>query len=166
MMNPELQTLVDRLELLERQNRSLKLVAALALVLALSAVALPFVRPPATVGDRTRFSVVEANRFLLRDLNGTIAGGLEGQPDGSLRFVLGNRSTASAHLIVPRDGPPQLTLRAPDGRVQLGLAGSDRPGVWLSPNGHDALVSLGTGEGAGGEILLRDAQGRPRFHAP
>ncbi len=165
-MNPELQTVLDRLELAERQNRSWKLVTLLALLLAITAVALPFTGLLRAQVDRARFSVVEANRLLLRDLNGAVAGGLESQPDGSLRFVLGNRSTASAHLIVPRVGAPQLTLRATDGRVQLGLIGSDRPGVWLSPDGRAPRVALGTVDDGSGEIWVRDAQGRPRFHAP
>ncbi len=167
-MNPELQTVVDRLELVEQQSRTWKTLALLALLLALVAIALPVLKPalPAPTPSVARFSVVEANRFLLRDMSGQVAGGMEAQGDGSLRLVLGGRTTSSAHLVVPRTGSPQLTLRAPDGRVQLGMSGSDKPSVWLSPEGRFAQVSLGLTESGNGEVTLRDAVGRPRFHAP
>ena len=165
-MNPELQSVVDRLELIERQSRNWKWIAMLAVALAALSLALPLAGRAVAPEGRARYSVIEANRILLRDLNGSIAGGLESRPDGSLRLVLGGRTTSSAHLVVPRVGPPQFTLRAPDGRVQVGLTGSERPAAWLSADGRNALVALGTAEGDGGEIWVRDAGGRPRFHAP
>lgn len=165
-MNPELQTLVDRLELVERQNRNLRLLSLLALLLAAAALAMPFVSPAGPTGGTARFSVVEANRFLLRDLNGSMAGGIENLPDGTVRMVLGGRGSASAHLLLPRGGAPQLTLRSGTGQVRVGLDGSDRPGFWLSQDGQYSQVALGTAEGKGGEIWIRDALGRPRFHAP
>jgi len=165
-MNPELQTVVDRLELIERQNRGLRVLALLALTLAAAAIAMPFLRPSGPPGGSARFSVVEANRFLLRDLNGSVAGGIESLPDGGLRMVLGGRSTASAHLVLPRSGAPQFTLRSSGGAVRVGLDGSDRPGIWLSQDGRYSQVALGTSEGKGGEIWVRDPEGRPRFHAP
>ena len=165
-MSVELQTVVDRLELVERQNRNLRLVAMLALLLAVTAIAMPFVRPPVPAGGIGRFSVVEANRFLLRDLNGSIAGGIENLPDGTVRMVLGGRGSASAHLALPRTGAPQFTLRTSAGQVRVGLDGSDHPGIWLSQDGPYAQVALGTSAAKGGEIWVRDALGRPRFHAP
>ena len=149
-MNPELQTLVDRIELVERQSRGWQLVALLALLVAGAAVALPFLRPNATPGGHARFTVVEANRFLLRDLDGSLAGGLENLPDGTVRLVLGGPATASAHLLLPRGGGPQFTLRAPDGRVRIGLDGANRPGIWLSRDGRFAQAALGTTAGGDG----------------
>jgi len=165
-MNPELQTLVDRLELLERQGRGWRLVALLALLLAATALALPYLKSTRTGGATARFGVVEANRFLVRDLDGTVAGALESRPDGSLRLMLGGRSGGSAHLVLPRAGAPQFTLRGPDGRVRMGLDGSDHPGLWLSQDGRYSQVALGTTPAAGGVVWVRDAEGRPRFHAP
>ena len=168
-MNPELQTVVDRLELVERQSRIWKTLALVALGVGVVAIALPYALPSAPLAStpsRARYSVVEANRFLLRDRNGAIAGGMEAQADGSLRLVLGGRSTSSAHLVIPGGGAPQFTFRAADGRVQLGLGGAERPSIWLSPDGQYAQVSLGAGEAKGGEITVRDGVGRPRFHAP
>ena len=165
-MNPETQIVVDRLELVERQNRTLKMTSIVALLLSVVAVAMAFMRPASAPAEKGRFSVVETQRLLIRDLGGSVAGGIETQTDGSVRLVLGGHAGPSAHLIVPRTGAPQLTLRAIDGSVQVGLSGSDRPSVWLSPDGRQPAVSLGTAENGGGEMWLRDAYGRPRFHAP
>lgn len=164
-MNPELQTLVDRLELLERQGRTSKLVALISLAVAAAAIAVAFLQPNAAP-DRARYSVIETNRLLLRDLNGSIAGGMESQPDGSLRLVLGGRGTSSAHLVIPRGGAPQLTLRSPEGQVRAGIDASDRPSLWLSNDGRFSQVALGTTPMGQGEIWARDGEGKPRFHAP
>ena len=167
-MNPELQTLVDRLELLERHNRGWKLTTLVALIAAAAALVLQLQRAhvPGLGADHARYSVVEANRFLLRDLDGSVSGGLESASDGTLRLVLGNRRTASAHLVIARDGTAQLTLRAPDGSVRAGLAGSNQPSAWLSPTGGEPTVAMRTRDDGGGEVLVRDAQGLPRFRAP
>ena len=167
-MNPELQPLADRLELIERQARAWKLTALVALIAAVAALVLVLQRShaPGLGADHVRYSVVEANRFLLRDLGGSVSGGLESVSDGSLRLVLGNRRTASAHLVIARDGTAQLTLRAPDGTVRAGLAGSDQPSAWLSPTGGEATVAMRTRDDGGGEVLVKDAQGLARFRAP
>ena len=49
---------------------------------------------------------------------------------------------------------------------KIGMSGSDKPSVWLSPEGRFAQVSLGLTESGNGEVTLRDVVGRPRFHAP
>ena len=164
-MNSELQTVIERLELVERQSRSWKLTAMLALVAAVAALVLPLAQRGATAPDRARFSVVEANRFLLRDLNGTVAGGFESNTDGTLRMVLGSRTTASAHLVIARDGSATLTLRSPDGQVRAGLGGA-HPSVWVSPAGGAPVAALRTRDDGGGELVVRDADGRARFRAP
>jgi hypothetical protein len=167
-VNPELQTVVDRLELVERQSRGWKLTALVALLAACASLVLQLQRSrvPGLGADHARYSVVEANRFLLRDLDGSVAGGLESSSDGSLRLVLGNRRTASAHLVVAREGNVQLTLRAPDGGVRAGIAGSDQPSVWIAPTGGEATAALRTRDDGGGEVLVRDARGQGRFRAP
>jgi len=159
----DLQMLAGRIELLERQSHGWRALAAAAMLVALVALALPALRGTAS-GEHVRASVVEANRILLRDLGGGVAGGLESTPDGTLRLVLGARGTASAQLVVPRGGAAQLTLRAPDGGVRAVLDGGDAPAAWLSRDGRTAHASLAAP--AGGEVWLRDAVGRPRFHAP
>ena len=165
-MNPELQTLVDRLEIVERQSRSWKLTAFVALLLGAAALALPFARGAGVTPDRARFSVVEANRILLRDLNGSVAGGFESTADGTLRLVLGRRATASAHLVVHPDGVVEQTFLDPEGRVRAGWRSGPRASLWLSPDGAAATVALRTRDDGGGELQIRDADGRPRFRPP
>lgn len=166
MMTPEMQTLVDRIEVVERQARTWRTIGLLTLVLALGALALSIrVGGPGTT-DHARFSVVEANRILLRDADGSLAGGLESLPDGTLRFVLGNRSTASAHLLVRRDGEAQFSLRSPDQRVHVALVASPTPSLWISPDGQGPTVALSTDDTGAGQLIVRDALGRARFRAP
>ena len=127
--------------------------------------ALPLLRGNQPKSDRAKFSVVEANRFLLRDVHGAVVGGLESTPDGTLRLVLGQRGGASAHIVVqPHES--QLTLNAPDGQWRAVLAGSNQPSLSLSPDGRAANAALLTRDDGTGSVLLRDALGRPRFRAP
>ena len=168
-MTPELQTVIDRLELVERQNGSLRLLSLLALLVALGAIAVSFLvsnRPPDT--QRARYSVVEANRFLLRDLEGRTAGGMEVSRGGTIRLVLGRtpQATGSAFLEVQENGVAHLTLRGADGGVRAALLGGSAPSVSLSPQGQRssaALVTLGDGSGS---LFLTDAMGRTRFRVP
>src|ERR1044072_3672466 len=105
-MSPELQILVDRVEVLERQARNWSRSAGLAIRLAAVAIVMSFLgwsaagRTPAS--EYGRFSVVEADRFLLRDLNGKVAGGLEGGPDRDGKLVLGGRGGGGAPLPAAR----------------------------------------------------------------
>ena len=172
-MNPELQTVVDRLELVERQARGWKMLAVLALFVALAALVLPWTRPSATVvtpvaSDRARYRVVEAQRFLLRDLDGRAAGGMEATADGALRLVLGSGygPTGAAFLEVQKNGIVHLTMRGPDGSVRAALIGSHAPSLALSSQGqHSGAVLASRADGAGALTLIDDL-GRTRFRAP
>lgn len=163
-MNPEIQMVVDRLELVERQNSGWKLVTLLALALAAVAIALPFVQPRSPGLGRGRFSVVEANRIQLRGPDGSIAAELASDGVGSVWFLVGRRATGCAQLVVLQ-GKPSLTMTDSRGRMQIALDGSEHPGLHLTP-GSASGVSLRADGAKGGELWLRDAQGRPRFHAP
>jgi len=163
-MNPEIQTVVDRLELVERQNSGWKLVALLALVLAAVAIALPFVQPRASGLEQGRFSLVETNRLRLRGPDGSIAAELACDANGSVWFLVGRRVTGCAQLVVLQ-GKPSLTMTDSRGRLQVALDGSEHPGLHLTP-GASSGATLRADAGRGGELWLRDAQGRPRFHAP
>ena len=167
-MTPELQTVIDRLELVERQNGSLRLLSLLALLVALGAIAVSFLVSNRPDTQRARYSVVEANRFLLRDLEGRTAGGMEVSRGGTIRLVLGRtpQATGSAFLEVQENGVAHLTLRGPDGGVRAAVLGSSAPSVSLSPQGQRssaALVTLGDGSGS---LFLIDAMGRTRFRVP
>src|SRR5262245_42466319 len=152
-MNPELQTLVDRLEMLERQGRTWRLLVLLSLLLAVVAVAVPLLFPAAREGQPggyARFSVVEANRFLLRDFNGRIAGGMEYGRDSTMKVVLGGHpeGRGTAFLEVHENGVVDLTLRGP--RRGAGAAG----------------VVLATTPDGSGNVQSNDSLGRLRFRAP
>lgn len=156
-MTPELQSVVDRLETVERQARGWKLLVLVSILLAAAAIAVPIVMPgpgaPAvarsTTGDRGRFSVVEANRFILRDPDGAVAGGMEVGQDGTIKLVLGSAqgTSAAAFLEVQPAGTAHLALR--------GSAPGSRPGAMILMR-----------EDGSGAVQLGDAAGRTRFRAP
>jgi hypothetical protein len=167
-MTPELQSVVDRLELVERQNRGLKVAALAAALLAIVALAAPFLVPKPAREDRARYSVVEANRFLLRDPGGNIAGGMEVEPQGTIKLVLGSSSgnTGAAFLEVHPAGVVDLTLRGPDGRVRAAVLGTPNPSFSLSARGDRSSVALMTRSDGTGLITLSDGEGRTLFRAP
>jgi hypothetical protein len=175
-MNPELQTLVDRIELLERQSRGWKSTALLALALAATSLivaSLPVLKPrpsipgtPAASADRARYSVVEANRFLLRSPGGDVSGGLEVDGRGNIRLVLGAPRTAAAFLEIEHGGAPRLTLRGEDGANRVALTGGDRPALALSAPNAPPTAVVSTASDGTGMVQLTTVSGRTRFRAP
>ena len=168
-MTPELQTVVDRLELVERQNRSLRGLSVLALLIAVGAAAVAWTtsRPPG-VPANLRVSSIETNRLLLRDLDGRTAGGLEVDRAGTVRLVLGvsDGRSGAAFLEVRRDSLADLTLRGPDGGVRAALIGARLPELLLAPQGSRPTAILETTPAGTGSLTLADAAGRLRFRAP
>ena len=168
-MTPELQTVVDRLELVERQNRSLRGLSVVALLAAVGAATLAWMgtRPGATPAN-FRASSIETNRLLLRDLDGRTAGGLEVDRAGTVRLVLGaaDGRSGAAFLEVRRDSLADLTLRGPDGGVRVALIGTRLPALLLAPEGSRPTVSLQTSPTGTGSLMLADEAGRLRFRAP
>ncbi len=158
-MTPELQSVVDRLETVERQARGWKVLVAVAILLAAAAIAVPIAMPrpapaPAVAvraadPERARYEVVEANRFILRDRKGAVAGGMEVTADGTIKLVLGNAQgkTGAAFLEVEPAGGAHLALR--------GAAAGARPGATI----------LTRPDGAGA-IQLANAAGRTSFRRP
>jgi hypothetical protein len=168
-MTPELQSVVDRLELVERQNGTLRGLAVVALMVAAIAIAVPFViaKTTLTPAPPAHTSVIDTNRLLLRDLDGRLVGGMEVDRSGTVRLVLGandGRSSA-AFLEVRRDSFADLTLRGPDGGVRATLLGSRLPMLMLAPEGSRPTVTLASSASAG-SIALGDVQGRLHFRAP
>lgn len=169
-MNPELQTVVARIELLERQSGTLKLIAALSLVVALGAAAMTWMQsnkravPAETVG---RFSSIEANRFILRDLDSRTAGGLEIDRNGTIRLVLGRSGESGAVVLeAQRNGIAHVTLRDAQGAVRAGLVGSDQPSFALGGKPELPAITLLANADGSGRIEVHDARGRVRFRAP
>jgi hypothetical protein len=170
-MNADLESVLIRLETVERQARAWKLLVAAAIVLAAAAIAAPLLisRPMSLGAPATgKFAVVEARRFLLRDTDGTLAGGMEIGGDGGLKLVLGRGygTMGAAFLEVQGDGNAHLTLRGPDGGVRASLLATKRPVLVLSPEGQPAGASLRVNEDGSGLLLLTDRSGRVRFRAP
>ena len=170
-MSPELQILVDRVEVLERQARNWSRSAGLAILLAAVAIVMSFLgwsaagRTPAS--EYGRFSVVEADRFLLRDLNGKVAGGLEAGRDSVVKLVLGGRGGRAAAFLEVRDnGIASLTLRAPGGALRAALVAGETPVFSLVGRSDIPGVSLRIAPDGAGSIQAADAFGRPRFRAP
>jgi hypothetical protein len=144
-MSAELQTVLDRLEHVERQARGWKLLVVVAVLLSAASIAVPILKPAssmpgAAARDRARYSVVEANRFVLRDSEGKAAGGLEVQPNGTLRLVLGSGfgRMGAAFLEVQADGNVHLTMRGPDGRVRAALLATATPSLFRRRDGARA----------------------------
>ena len=175
-MNPELQTLVDRIELLENEGRGWKAVALLGLILAVASIALlVFGRsrgagpaPQATVTRaRGSFDVVEANRFLLRDAGGKVAGGLEVDKEGTAKLVLGGRfgTRGAAFLQVHEGGAVDLTLRGADGGLRAALVASEAPTFSLTSDGKNPNVKLTAPPRDRASLELRDSSGRLRYRA-
>ncbi len=169
-MNPELQTVVARIELIERQNGTLKLIAALSMVVALGAAVMTWIQssrqatPTEGVG---RFSLVEANRIILRDLDSRAAGGLEVDRNGTIRLVLGRSGeTAAVVLEAQRNGIAHVTLRDAQGAVRAGLVGSDQPTFALGGKPESPAITLLASADGSGRIEVHDARGRVRFRAP
>ncbi len=169
-MNPELQTLVDRIEWLEQHGRGQRWTAILALVAALAAIAV-------SVGLETRraaplepegggrFSTIAANRILLRDADGRVAGGFEVDRNGTVRLVLGRTGdSSSVRLEAQRNGISHLTLQGVGGEPLAALVGSRQPGLTLG--GPGLGNSSLTADDASGLLVIRDVQGRLRFRAP
>jgi len=171
-MNPELQILVDRVEALEQQAGAWKLTARVAIALAIAAMVLPFLGlvPPASrapAPESVRYSVVEANRFLLRDLNGKVAGGLEAGRDSTVKLVLGGKAgRAAAFLEVHDNGRADLTLRAPDGGLRVAMVAADAPSFVLAGTSEVPSLSLRVTPDGSGQVQLSDRSGRLRFRAP
>jgi|KBSSwiStaDraftv2_1062776.scaffolds.fasta_scaffold266207_3 hypothetical protein len=166
LMNVELQSVVDRLEVIEHESRSWKLLAFVSTLLAAVAVSFQIIGSPiAPRSTPSKFSTVEASRFLLRDAAGRLAGGLEIAGDGAIRLVLGGGygSMGAAFMEVRPDGITQVTLRGPDGGVRAALLGANTPSLALASKGFPNGVVVRTAENGQGSLMLKDSAGRARF---
>jgi hypothetical protein len=172
-MNLETEVLFRRIEDLERQTRAWKLLVAVAIVLAAVAIGTPYLglgprAPASSGGGAARFSTIEANRILLRDTEGAVAGGLEVGRDQTVRLVLGGQygTRGAAFLEVQGNGAVGLTLRGPDSGIRAALLGTSAPSLTLSPEGTETSVAQVSASASGGQLRLAETGGRVRFRAP
>ena len=169
LMNFELQSLVDRLEVMEQQARAWKLLVFVSMLLAAVAITFQIIGSPgASRGTQNKFTTVEASKFLLRDPAGRVAGGLEVAGDGVVKLVLGGGygSMGAAFMEVRADGIAQVILRGPDGNVRAALLGANTPSLALATKGFNNGAVLRTAENGQGSLMLKDAAGRPRYRSP
>ena len=119
---PEWTAVVERLEKLERQNRRLKQVGAVALILA--AAVLLMGQAPAT---RT----VEANEFVLKDASGNVRGRFSMTIRGpELKLLYPNRTSGATLSLVCSDSPDycfsSLHLTDPKSKYQVSMGANRR----------------------------------------
>jgi hypothetical protein len=146
----DLQSMLNRLGRLERQNRRLKLSAFIFLVGFSTFFLMGQVRAPKMP------EAIEARKFVVRDLSGNGVAALGLGPQGSpLLVMLRKDGKVGATLEVSVEGVPALTLYDKDKPreiVALDLDGS--PGLALSDRNGSARVGLGVAnEGSGGLVL-------------
>ncbi|MGH7699720.1 MAG: hypothetical protein ACREMJ_04260 [Gemmatimonadales bacterium] len=134
---------LGRLERLERENRWLKRVGALAL-----AVALIVGLSAQATRDR---EILIAEAFVLRDAQGVVHGVLDVTPGGAARLRLGRTDGAgAAELQVARTGTASLSLSgnyqlsAPT--VRLEVSPGDFTGLYVEGGSGDG-ISVGAGPG-------------------
>ncbi len=146
MNEPTLDTLTQRLDRLERENRRLKL-AGVILLLALAAVGAMGQMIPRAVPK-----VVEAERFVLRDTRGKILATLGTEASGTSLSVYDQNGKPRAGLSVIADGAPVLVLFDQNGK--------DRAGLVLGADGTPALALLDQ-NGKRRAVLSTLVDGRP-----
>ena len=166
-MTPELQSVLDRLDEVERRRRGPSILSILAALLSIATAAytytatLRMVPPPAA----PRLSgVVEANRFLLRGLDGEVKGGMEVERDGTVKLVNGNQNgrTGAAVILAQPTGLVQLQLRSPAGVVRSALNGGVEPSLTLTSDDGASSATLVAKPGSPGQLFLSDRTGTLR----
>jgi hypothetical protein len=150
MNEPTLNTLTQRLDRLERDNRRLKIAGAI-LLLALAAVgAMGQVLPKAVP------KVVEAERFVLRDTKGKILATLIEALGTPALVLFDQNGKARAGLTVLPDGRPGLSLYDQNEKKRAGLTvvGDGTPSLALSDQNEKVRAGLGVlADGAPGLFL-------------
>ena len=166
-MTPELQSVLDRLEEVERHRRGQTKLTVLAMLLSVAVATFAFVARmlpplPATAPSATRAAgVVEGTRFLLRGPDGTVRGGMEVERDGTVKLAIGNQDgrTGAAVLLAQPTGLVQLQLRSPNGLVRGALNGGVEPSLTLTSDDGGSSAALLTKTGSRGQLFLSDRSG-------
>ncbi len=129
-------SVVQRLEHVERENRRLKRLGSF-LIFGVAAVVL--------MGETKGARVVEAEKFVLRDLVGKARAALSTMPDGSVGLAILSADGKSLSLSAEGDGTMGLTmydkskkLRAEiftlaDGSAGLALYDASGKAMWKAP---------------------------------
>lgn len=167
-MTPELQSVLDRLEEVERHRRGQKTLTLLAMLISIAVAAFTFGArlippPPAPVAARGP-GVVEGTRFLLKGPDGTVRGGMEVEADGTVKLAIGNQDgrTGAAVLLAQPTGLVQLQMRSPSGLVRSALNGGIEPSFTLTSDDGSSSAALLTKAGSPGQLFVSDRSGTLR----
>jgi len=163
-MTPELQSVLDRLEEVERRNRGPRFIALIAMLLslaALAAVAARVVPSSAPAPTPSTPGVIEGSKWLLKDADGHVRGGMEVDRSGVVKLVVGSQDgrSGAALLLANPNGTVQLQLRSPTGVVRVALNGTTEPSMTLTSDDSRSSAALLTRTGSPGQLLLSDRDG-------
>jgi len=124
MAEPTIETLARRLDRVERENRRMKMVGAVALAVIVAVVlmgqAASKLAPPGKPGK-----IVGAEQFIVHDARGGVRAELGTLPNGTVRLVLYDRGNPGETRVILSAGPD----RSP------ALSFSDKAGkvIWSAP---------------------------------
>ncbi|MFQ5847344.1 MAG: hypothetical protein ACE5IQ_06660 [Candidatus Methylomirabilales bacterium] len=156
MSGHTMETLVDRLESLERQSRRMKRVGvgSMALIAAVVLMGQAMPKPMA--------KVVEAEKFVLRDARGTARAWLDMSAD-SVNLALADRDEQSrAFVYVQADGTAGLAFFDKDRarRVGLFVSADGSPGLSLAGKDGNTRVQAHVAANGRPDLSLTDTHGR------
>ena len=124
---------VERLEKLEKQNRGLKQIGALTLVLAAAVLLMGQLLPTQSVEAQTPATrTVEANEFVLKDT------------DGNVRARLVSTGDSAGLVFYDASRAPRVLLQTSSRGVYLTLVGENATQIVLSAGPEEAELSLFT----------------------
>jgi len=167
-MTPELQSVLDRLEDIERRRRGQRNLTVFAMLLSIAVATYAYTTkltapPPAPIASKAP-GVVEGTRFLLRGPDGTVRGGMEVEHDGTVKLGVGNQDghTGAAVILAQPTGLVQVQLRSPSGVVRGALNGGMEPSLTLTSDDGASSAALLTKAGSPGQLFLSDRSGTLR----
>lgn len=158
MNNPTMETLGQRLDRVERENRRLKRAGIVA-VAVIAAVVLMGQATPRKVAK-----VVEAEKFVLRDAGGTVRARLETLSFGKVQLVLFDKDEKPQSILGVGSGGPGLILGGKEGTTFLSntlllFSGKDfkiRLGMTLFPPQEPGLILAGSNGEHRAKLILGD----------
>ncbi len=158
MNEPTLNTLTQRLDWLERENRRLKLAGAV-LVISLAAVGVM-----GQVSPKAAPKVIEAERFVLRDTSGKPRATLVVAADGTSGLSLYDQNGKGRLRLYVATSGPSLALADPNDRLraQLNVDADGSPHLVLFDQGEKPRGGLGLHTDGSPILTLLDQNGKVR----
>ena len=143
----QVNTILTRLERVERENKWMKQIGGFALVVLLSVPLL---------GQAASKNIVKAEEFVLVD------------KDGKERAVLGTGENDLFNMLRGREVGPHLVLIDKDGkrRIELALWPEGSPSLFLMDRNGEPRASLAVGPDGLSRLILLDEDGDQLFEMP